>query len=551
MIKKLLLSSLAVVALCMNVNGQVFFEDFSTSTLGNFTEDQINGTLHWQNFNFSEAKNGKVVVFGDPKNGNGSETALITPTLDLSQANEYILYFSALMNDNSGNTNELHVEISSDDGSTWNNVQSYTNPITVNGTAELTDIKLSLTQNLSSNAKIRFRGVNKNGYVIVLGEVFLLESINNQALVQTITSKNFAKTNDNIEIKGSIENIGENNISSIELNWQVDNGNTQTTTINSLNMQPRDSYNFLHPDLWTAQIGEHDIKVWVSKVNGVTLNYSKIASQPINVSNTSVQNTPLLERFTSATCGPCASFNNQVFNNFHQQRNGDYVYLAYHMDFPDYSNQGGAAGDPYYTVESGTRFDYYGLGSVPSLVEGGDIVDIYAPNPSATLRNTLDESLNKNAYFEITSANAKIENKEVSLDLDILPYLNGEFTIFAAVKENETTGNVLSPQVGGNGESEFIDVMMKMIPNEKGTTVNFTSGTSYQTTLTADLSDTFIEDYGDLNVVVFIQHLPSKTIMQAANANTTLGTDDFTSNREISIYPNPTNNGFVNIKLNK
>ncbi|WP_121665675.1 T9SS type A sorting domain-containing protein [Mesonia aquimarina] len=220
------------------------------------------------------------------------------------------------------------------------------------------------------------------------------------------------------------------------------------------------------------------------------------------------------------------------------------------MDFPDYSSQGGAAGDPYYIEAAGTRFSYYGLSGVPSLVEGGNIFDIFAPgNTSTNLGNTVDAALNRNAYFEITSANATIENNEVSLDLDILPYLNGEFTIFAAVKENETVGNVLPPNVGGNGENEFVDVMMKMIPNAEGTTIDFTSGTSYQTTLTADLSNTFIEDYTDLNVVVFIQHMPSKTIMQAANADTTLGTEDFISDSTFKIYPNPANNGFVNITM--
>ena len=530
----------------ISIQAQEFYEDSGSNSLGNFTENQINGNLTWQVSDLPDAANGKMAFFGNTQSENGAESALETPTLDLSQASEYALYFTALMNENSGNINELHIEISPDNGTTWHTVESYTTEITVDGSAKLTEIKLLLDQHLSATSKIRFRGINKNGFVIVLGKALLLEAFDNDAELMALTTDYFYTNNDNVNIEGIIKNRGNDPISSIELNWQMDNGSTQTQTIGGLNVQPGDTYSFTHSDAWTAQTGEHELKVWISEVNSTSNinSYNTELIQNLNVATQSTVKKPILERITSSTCAPCAAFNEFVFNDFHAQRQNEYIYIAYHVNWP-------GAGDPYQTIEANNRtITYYEEGGVPALYVDGikadwSGIDLWS-EATPIINDALDTALSKDAYFEITSADATITmGDKVELNLEIMPYLSGEYTIRAAVYEKETTENV-----GTNGETEFPNVMMKMIPNEQGTIVDFTADTAYQNTLEADMSNAFVEEWDDLEVIIFIQDDSTKSIMQAIKvADITLSTDEIDNENAISIYPNPTSSGYINVNI--
>ena len=71
------------------------------------------------------------------------------------------------------------------------------------------------------------------------------------------------------------------------------------------------------------------------------------------------QRIPMIEAFSSSTCGPCNSGNvttSNVLANFP----GQYTLLKYQMNWP-------GSGDPYYTSEAGSRKSYYGVNSVPRL----------------------------------------------------------------------------------------------------------------------------------------------------------------------------------------
>ena len=74
---------------------------------------------------------------------------------------------------------------------------------------------------------------------------------------------------------------------------------------------------------------------------------------------------PLIEVFTSSTCGPCAPANTTFTNLMGQQTAGDYNFIKYQMSWP-------GSGDPYYTTEAGTKRTYYGVNSVPNAqIDGG------------------------------------------------------------------------------------------------------------------------------------------------------------------------------------
>ena len=75
----------------------------------------------------------------------------------------------------------------------------------------------------------------------------------------------------NVPVEARIRNTGSNAITSLELNWSVDNGPATTNTLSGLNIGPFESLDVVHPDAWVpAANGTYDLKVWISLVNGNT-----------------------------------------------------------------------------------------------------------------------------------------------------------------------------------------------------------------------------------------------------------------------------------------
>jgi hypothetical protein len=76
--------------------------------------------------------------------------------------------------------------------------------------------------------------------------------------------------------------------------------------------------------------------------------------------------------------------------------------------------------------------------------------------------------------------------------------------------ERETVNNVRN-----NGETVFEHVMMKMIPNANGTTVNLIDRVPVTVTDTVDLTGTHVEEWDDLIVAVFVQNFNSREVYQS------------------------------------
>ncbi|NOZ36129.1 MAG: Omp28-related outer membrane protein [Chlorobi bacterium] len=89
----------------------------------------------------------------------------------------------------------------------------------------------------------------------------------NDAGLTNITTESLISEG-NIDITGSVFNFGTNQINSLDLNWQIDNGTVHSETVNSLNLNTGDSYNFTHGTQWNATSGDYTLKVWNSNMNG-------------------------------------------------------------------------------------------------------------------------------------------------------------------------------------------------------------------------------------------------------------------------------------------
>lgn len=222
----------------------------------------------------------------------------------------------------------------------------------------------------------------------------------------------------------------------------------------------------------------------------------------------------LYEVFTASTCGPCAS-QGPVLDAVLNDNPGEYSLIKYQMSWPD-------PGDPYYTAEGGVRKVYYGVGGVPALFINSEQLGLVSDMTQEIFDSYAE--LMTDITIEI-SANINADNEvSVSVDIESFGSYNAGLKLHTVVVEKVTTENV-----GSNGEVEFHNVMMKMLPDENGTSIPaLTSGYTGNYSFNYDMDETFMEQANDLAVIVFIQDDTDKSVIQSETADVTGDFDEYT-----------------------
>lgn len=327
------------------------------------------------------------------------------------------------------------------------------------------------------------------------------------------------------EVSGKVANLGTTPITSLDVNWQLDEGTIYTTHFEGLNIALGEQFSYTCNDSINVVPGTYNFKVWVSGVNGGTTPDDNpdndMLSKDITVHEYFALRRPMFEEFTSSTCGPCAGFNSSVLNPFIEAHGNELTLVKYQMNWP-------GAGDPYYTAEGGVRRTYYGVSYVPDMFIDGTRV-----NTDATgVNNGFNNSIATQSFVAINSTHL-IDGNNVVIRATIKPYDTYQgVKAHIAVVERITTQNVAT-----NGETEFHNVMMKMVPNADGSTVNLLPNQPVQLNFTQDMSATNVEEMNDLRVAIFIQ----KTNKEIIESNYSVETGSF-----ITMTPA---NGATNVSL--
>lgn len=426
---------------------------------------------------------------------------LISPQVDLTGVTTLRIEFKHAIDDYSGGYT-IGVGTTSQASTGWNEVWSEV----VSGAVSATTINVEIDNNDVGQSDFQFclffdgNSYNINDWYI--DNVRLYAPFQLDAAMTSLDITPYVEPM-MVDISGTIMNDGFDEVTSLDINWQANNGTVYTTALSGLGLAMGDTYDFTADDQLDVAVGEYVVDVWLSNVNG-----NGDDNNPDNdLQQTTVQGVsgtttarPLFEEFTSSTCGPCASFNQSFFNNFLDENADDLAVIKYQMNWP-------GSGDPYYTEEGGVRRIFYGVNAVPDLFLDGMPV----ATDGGAVSTAYDAALNAPAFMEISAQHAMV-GTEISVDVEVTPYANfNDFTVHVVVLENMTVNNV-----GGNGETEFHYVMMKMLPDAEGTTVNLEEGVTYSQSETADLSGTFIEEFDDLSVVVFVQNNATYEIFQSA-----------------------------------
>ncbi len=357
------------------------------------------------------------------------------------------------------------------------------------------------------------------------------------------------------KIYGSINNLGSQAVTSMTINYQLESDAVVSANLTGLNIAASGgSYVFTHPTpLIVTSEGSKMLKVWATNINGGADAFPSndiLSKYVIGAENLRKS---LHEIFSSSTCGPCAPGNANYKKVVGARDNNLFSSIKYQQDFP-------GTGDPYSTTESVARRNFYAINSIPRMEVDGK----WDQNASSFTDAVFNQFQALPAEISI-DATYKVFGKTVTADIKLKSAINitGDNNVLhVAIIEGKTTANLKS-----NGEKEFLHVMKKMVPNQNGTvlTGGLALGVEKSYTLSYEFPGNYrlapdgqnpislatehsVEGFDDLEVIVFVQNITTKAVVQSANAERTayyaLGLGEKENSIKAAVYPNPASSTF-------
>jgi len=428
----------------------------------------------------------------------------VTPVIATSGYTEVLLSFEHFLNEYGSTPGYfLYVETTSDGGTTWNEVWSLEDP-GANIGPETLRLLISNGDVGSDNFQIAFR-FDGNSYELdawFIDDVMVEEALEFDAAAVSVDMPWLLSTGTNLEPGATVLNNGNATVT-FDVTFEILDGTSaiysevQTVT----DLAAYETVSITYPT-WVAITGSFVATV-TTNLTGDANPDNDMVSLDIEVIEELVPVKPLYEEFTSSTCGPCVPANIAI-DGVLGANPDEYTLIKYQMNWP-------GSGDPYYTEEGGVRKDYYGVGWAPDLYINSNQLD-----PAASLTQAIfDYYANELTALEIEITEASIDqdlNLTVTADLTPLANYAAGLTAHMVVVEKLTVANV-----GTNGETEWHNVMMKMLPDASGTTLDaLTTGVQVNLSEAYNMDATNMETPNDLAVVVFVQDESDKSIVQSA-----------------------------------
>ena len=413
---------------------------------------------------------------------------VITNPIDLSDVNEVVVNFKHYL-DNQINEYTLGIATSSDNGSTWNIGWSETFGTT--GSYEV--YQLISTPDMGKDNvlfSIFYEGASytMNGWYFDDLQISTQDNLDLEIVSIDVPEMiNYGYN----EISFTVQNMGSTTIESIEATFidffNDENVISQTFDVNIESLEKQEltfsESIFLSP-------GTYVMPIEIVSVNGATdsdadNNYME---KDLNVGMGYAQKIPMIEHFSSSTCGPCVNANAMMLE-ITNANPGRYTYTKYPVNFP-------GTGDPYYFNEVAGRAGYYQVDAVPMLYLDG----IWQEYTIVT-QEALDASYATPSVANVRGA-FNVECNVINITADFMSYIKMEnVRAFVTVNEKVTTGNV-----GSNGETEFRHIFMKALNSPTGNVMDINAGEYQRLEFTYDMSSTNVEEMDNLEVSLWIQN---------------------------------------------
>ncbi len=420
---------------------------------------------------------------------------LVSPAVDLTGVTSVMFSFKHALDNYSG-SNNIGVATSSDGGTNWHEAWSQNYYIS---DVYSVDTEISTPDMGQDNVQfcIFFDGntYNINDWFFDDIVVFSLENLD--LGLHSATLPNFVNSGET-SFGMTVFNYGATVVTSVQATYEVEGFEpvTETFTVNI----PALSAQTLNFNTTTSLVpGSYNNIVYrIDLVNGQTDDVAEnnILEKPVSVAIGTVERIPVIEHFLSSTCSNCLNVNQQMLN-FCDNNPSRFTYTKYQMNWP-------GSGDPYYTEEGGVRRYYYGVSAVPQcFLDGED------QGYSSIQQGVFNEHALRTAFMDVRGS-FTVEGNIINIKADIMPYIDVDASIFLSVNEKETHNNV-----GGNGETSFQHVFMKMLPDAQGTFVSFNACELQHLEFTQDMSETHVEEMSDLEVSIWVQNYNTKEIFNS------------------------------------
>ena len=384
---------------------------------------------------------------------------------------------------------------SSDNGSTWNTAWSKTYYESGEYIVEDTFSSVDMGKD-NVMLCLYFEGTTYNINFWYIDDISIISYNQVDANLIGINNYEYAIFGEN-EISFTLQNTGSNNIETFTASYTID-GETVTETFNT-NITTMESESFIFETKHSMELGSHQLEVEVTSVNGISdENQSNNHAEKEIISVIGItQKIPMIEHFSSSSCGPCVEVNS-IMEDFTNDNAGKFTYVKYPLNFP-------GAGDPYYTSEAGVRKSLYDVTGVPQIFFDG-IFDI----SYSIEQEELEAKLETPAIANIRGS-FNMDGNTINITADFMSYIDmNNMKAFISVNEKTTTENVSS-----NGETEFHHIMMKMLDDAEGNDLNITAGEYIRFEFSYDMSSTHVEDINDLEVALWLQDIESKEIINS------------------------------------
>ena len=219
----------------------------------------------------------------------------------------------------------------------------------------------------------------------------------------------------------------------------------------------------------------------------------------------------LLEEFTQASCGPCASQNPWI-HSLLTANPTKITSINYHVSWPGY--------DPMYlhnTEDPSARVSYYGVSGVPHSVLDGNY---FSGFPTGWNINTVNARYAMPSPCEIEiqhQLNAAQDTINLVMLIKATATISGAPIVGQlAVIEKHIHYNSAP---GSNGEKDFYNVLKKMLPTFAGTTLPTMVAGDYFV-IEESWKHTNVFTVSELAAIGFVQNNQTKEIYQTANSST-------------------------------
>lgn len=352
------------------------------------------------------------------------------------------------------------------------------------------------------------------GYSLSLDDIRIAEPVTVDGKISGISVNDVILPGTNVTISGELFNGGLTTIHSATLNWKINNGNVNSYPVSALIIPNQGTYAFIFPQAWNAaSSGTYILKVWADNVNGTTDQYHENDTLIKYVFVNTKQRKVLQEEFTQASCPPCGDQNPAYDALLAPNRSaGKVTMLKYHVGWPGV--------DPMYDLnpeEATDRVISLGITGVPCALSDGVEVPTCVNNfpgaPNCLTQNVIDAQSLIPSMFNIDLTSEKVGN-DFHLTYEITALSDFPLTsyrVYAAVLEDLIDYGV---PPGTNGESEFPQVMRKMVPSPEGVLLPpMAAGQSFFQSFTVPI----LPDYDEtaLRVIAFVEDNSTRIIYQS------------------------------------